>query len=90
MIGRRFLFGLLAATPLVPAAAKPAAAMPMPPASIWHVSWQPPAAVMDLLSQRDEALEDKLWIEGNLPVRRGRASIPADKWREINRDADKP
>jgi hypothetical protein len=49
------------------------------------------ADVAELLSQRNEILEDMLWIEGNLPTGHRdsvRTSLPTPTWRRINQGVD--
>lgn len=49
------------------------------------------ADVAELLSQRNEILEDMLWIEGNLPTGHRdsvRISLPTPTWRRINQGID--
>ncbi len=49
------------------------------------------ADVAELLSQRNEILEDMLWIEGNLPTGHRdsvRTSLPTPTWRRVNQGVD--
>ena len=49
------------------------------------------ADVAELLSQRNEILEDMLWIEGNLPTGHRdsvRTSLPTPTWRRLNQGVD--